>query len=100
MRQPGFDIRHHSFTRGVRGYDESEVLGALESIAPAYEEAHATRLELERALTEAHAERERLLESERSVIRLIRAAEEDARIRVASAQREVARLLEHAEQDA
>ena len=100
MRQPGFDIRNHAFTRSVRGYDETEVQSALDAVAPAYDEAYSALGELEQALAEAMAEREQLLQGERSVIRLIRSAEEHARMRLGSAHREAGRLVDAAEEEA
>jgi cell division septum initiation protein DivIVA len=97
MHHPGFDIRSHAFTRAVRGVDEAEVEAALEAATPAYEEARAILQELEQTLAEALAERDRLIEGERSVIKLIRSAEEHARVRIGTAHRDAARIVERAE---
>jgi cell division septum initiation protein DivIVA len=100
MHHPGFDIRSHAFTRTVRGVDEAEVEAALHAAAPAYEEARAILQELQQALAETLAERERLLEGERSVIKMIRSAEEHARMRISTAHRDAARVVERAEEQA
>jgi DivIVA domain-containing protein len=100
MRQPGFDIRNHAFTHTLRGYDETEVASALDAVTPAYEEAYAALGEAEQALAEAVAERDRLLQGEKSMIRLIRSAEEHARMHLGSAHREAARIVAAAEEEA
>jgi DivIVA domain-containing protein len=100
MREPGLDIRRHTFTRAFRGFDEAEVQVALDAVAPACEEARATLRQLEQALREASAEKEHLLQGERSVIRLLRSANEHARMCIGSAHRQAERIVEAADEQA
>jgi hypothetical protein len=100
MRNKGLDLRHHSFGRAMRGLDETEVLSFLQATAPDYEQAHAEVASLRQQLDEAAVELRRLQEQERTVTRLLVAAEEDARTRLEATAKEVAEIDRKAEERA
>ena len=100
MRNKGLDLRHHSFGRAMRGLDETEVLSFLQATAPDYEQAHAEVASLRQQLDQAAVELRRLREQERTVTRLLVAAEEDARTRLEATTKEVAEIERKAEERA
>jgi len=100
MRETGLDVRRHAFTRAFRGFDETEVEAVLQAVAVDFDEARATLRQLESALAEASAEAEQLLQGERSVMRVMRSADEHARMCVSGAHRQAARVVAAAEEHA
>ena len=100
MRNKGLDLRHHSFGRAMRGLDETEVLSFLQATAPDYEQAHAEVASLHQQLDDAAVELRRLQEQERTVTRLLVAAEEDARTRLEATAKEVAEIERKGEERA
>ena len=100
MRNKGLDLRHHSFGRAMRGLDETEVLSFLQATAPDYEQAHAEVASLRQQLDDTAVELRRLQEQERTVTRLLVAAEEDARVRLEATAKDVAEIERKAEERA
>ena len=100
MRNKGLDLRHHSFGRAMRGLDETEVLSFLQATAPDYEQAHADVESLRQQLDETAAELRRLQDQERTVTRLLVAAEEDARVRLEATAKDVAEIERKADERA
>ena len=100
MRNKGLDLRHHSFGRAMRGLDETEVLSFLQATAPDYEQAHADVEFLRQQLDETAAELRRLQDQERTVTRLLVAAEEDARVRLEATAKDVAEIERKADERA
>ena len=100
MRNRGLDLRHHSFGRAMRGLDETEVLSFLQATAPDYEQAHADVESLRQQLDETAAELRRLQDQERTVTRLLVAAEEDARVRLEATAKDVAEIERKGEERA
>ena len=100
MRNKGLDLRHHSFGRAMRGLDETEVLSFLQATAPDYEQAHADVESLRQQLEETAAELRRLQDQERTVTRLLVAAEEEARVRLEATAQEVAAIERKGEERA
>ncbi len=100
MRNRGLDLRHHSFGRAMRGLDETEVLSFLQATAPDYEQAHADVESLRQQLDQTAAELRRLQDQERTVTRLLVAAEEDARVRLEATAKDVAEIERKADERA
>ena len=84
----------------MRGLDETEVLSFLQATAPDYEQAHADVESLRQQLDETAAELRRLQDQERTVTRLLVAAEEDARVRLEATAKDVAEIERKADERA
>ena len=100
MKKSGFNLRDRKFRTVFWGADRREVHAALDAVATEYERLQAELRQISEEREALAREIERIIELDRSVVRVLVGAEEEAGIKRAAARRHSAALIAQAEEQA
>jgi hypothetical protein len=100
VKKSGFNLRDRKFRTVFWGADRREVHAALDAVATEYERLQAELRQISEEREALAREIERIIELDRSVVRVLVGAEEEAGIKRAAARRHGAALIAQAEEQA
>ena len=100
VKKSGFNLRDRKFRTVFWGADRREVQAAIDAVAAEYERVQAELRQISEEREALAREIERIIELDRSVVRVLVAAEEDAGVKRAAARRHSTALVAQAEEQA
>jgi cell division septum initiation protein DivIVA len=100
VKRSGFNLRDRKFRTVFWGADRREVQAAIDAVVTEYERIQAELRQISEEREALAREIERIIELDRSVVRVLVAAEEEAGIRRAAARRHSTALVAQAEEQA